>query len=65
MTYPKILSAEAPLQIEEKTFAIEMGFNQSNDVDSIVSPTFSDQMKEYESHGESEENLSTRNCRRL
>ena len=54
-----------PVTTEEETPAIEMGFNESYGNDSVVSHTFSDQMKEYESQGEPETRLTQRNSRRL
>lgn len=63
--YKKKRPDVVPVTTEEETPAIEMGFNESYGNDSVVSHTFSDQMKEYESQGEPETRLTQRNSRRL
>ena len=53
------------MHIVEEIPEVEMGFNQSNNGDSVVSQTFSDHLKEYESQGEFETRLNQRNSQRL
>jgi len=63
--YNKKRPDPVPVTNEEETPANEMGFNESYGIESVVSLTFSDQMKEYESQGERETRLTQRNSRRL